>query len=82
MMKMMFASILTVAAIGGCSKQSDSSCEAVYEHTLSLVPDGLKGNMEGKKADAIAKCEKMSPEARRCALDASSLEDLSKCPRK
>jgi hypothetical protein len=61
---------------------TDSSCEAVYEHTLSLIPDAMKTGMADKKADAIAKCEKLSPEARKCALDASSLEDLMKCPRK
>jgi hypothetical protein len=82
-MKTMFlASLLAAALGGGCSKKSDSSCEAVYEHTLSLVPDGMKQSMEGKKADALAKCEKLSPEARQCALDATSLEDLMKCPRK
>ena len=33
------------------------------------------------KGDAIAKCEKMSPAARKCALDAKSMEELMQCPR-
>ncbi|MEO8705257.1 MAG: hypothetical protein ABI867_34765 [Kofleriaceae bacterium] len=81
-MKTLFLASFLVVLAAGCSKKSDSSCEAVYEHTLSLVPDGLKGSMEGKKAEALAKCEKLSPEARQCALDAAAFEDLMKCPRK
>jgi hypothetical protein len=65
----------------GC-KKSSSQCEDVYDHTMSLVPDELKDKMSGSKDDAIAKCEKMSPEARQCALDAKEMGDLMKCPRK
>ncbi|MBX3154770.1 MAG: hypothetical protein KF773_02135 [Deltaproteobacteria bacterium] len=63
-------------------KGNPESCEDVYEHTLSLVPSELKSKVEGDKEKAIAKCEKMSVESRQCALDASSMEDLMKCPRK
>jgi hypothetical protein len=65
----------------GCSKKS-GSCEDIVDHTVSLLPAEMKDKMADGKADAIAKCEKMSPEARKCAADASSLEDLMKCPHK
>jgi hypothetical protein len=77
----LLASILALALFSGC-KKSDSSCEAIYDHTLSLLPDELKKSTEDHKSDAIAKCEKMSPEARQCAADAKSVEDLMKCPHK
>jgi hypothetical protein len=63
-----------------CSKKSNS-CDAVVDHTLTLLPNEMKSMVAGDKASAIAKCEKMSPEARQCAADASSLEDLMKCPK-
>jgi len=72
--------LASLALAGGCSKKS-GSCEDIFDHTVSLLPAEMKDKMSGQKADAIAKCEKMSPEARKCAADASSLEDLMKCPR-
>ena len=72
------SSILSLSLIG-CSKKSD--CEQIYEHTVSLLPAEMKAQVEQGKAEAIGKCEKMSPEARKCALDAQSLADLMKCPR-
>ena len=72
---------LSAVLATGCSKKA-ATCEDVYDHTISLAPDELKSKMESNKDNAIAKCEKMSPEARTCALDASSMEDLMKCPRK
>ena len=81
MKTMLLASILALSFVAGC-KKSDTSCEALYDHTMSLVPDEMKKGADDKKADAIAKCEKMSPEARQCAADATSLADLMKCPHK
>jgi hypothetical protein len=76
MNKMIFA--LVIAA--GCSK-SGSKCEQVFDHTVSLMPAEMKDKLGAGKAQAIAKCEKASPAAQQCALDAKSLEDLMKCPR-
>lgn len=73
--------LILVALLSACSKK-EATCEDVYDHTLSLVPAELKDKMSGSKEDGIKKCEKMSPEARQCAMDASSMEDLMKCPRK
>jgi hypothetical protein len=77
-MKHIILSALVSVSLLGCKK--GSPCEQVVDHTLSLMPDELKSKLP--KDDAIAKCEKLSPEARQCALDASSLEDLMKCPKK
>ena len=72
--------LLSAVLATGCSKKG-STCEDVYDHTLSLVPAEMQSKMAGKKEDALAKCEKLSPEARQCAMDAASMEDLMKCPR-
>jgi hypothetical protein len=81
-MKTLLVSCLaSLALVAGCSKKS-GSCEEVFDHTVSLLPDGMKDQMAGQKDAAIAKCEKLSPESRKCALDASSMEDLMKCPKK
>ena len=79
-MKHLIAStILCLSLISGCKK--GSQCEDVYDHTLSLMPAEMQGKLKDHKSDAIEKCEKMSPEAKQCALDAKALEDLMKCPR-
>ena len=75
---MMFAFVLGLAA--GCSKKK-ASCEDIFEHTKSLAPAEMREMLEQKKASAIEKCEKMSDEAKQCAADAKSMEDLQKCPR-
>jgi hypothetical protein len=72
--------LASLALAAGCSKKS-GSCEDVFDHTVSLLPAEMKGQIADHKADAIAKCEKMSPEARTCALEATKLEDLMKCPK-
>ncbi len=73
----------SVALLAGCGKKaSTASCDAVFEHTLSLMPTEMRGKVAEGKADAIAKCEKMPAEARTCALAAKSLEDLMACSKK
>jgi hypothetical protein len=83
MKSIIISTVLAMFAFG-CSKKSGSAenCEDVYNHTMSLVPDEARAIAEKGKDKAIAKCEKMSIESRQCALDASNLEDLQKCPRK
>jgi hypothetical protein len=71
--------LLALSLVAACHKKS-ASCEDVYNHTLSLMPAAMQGKLKDGKADAIARCEKLSPEARTCALNAKSLEDLMKCP--
>ena len=80
MKNLLLPSILALSLVAACSKKQ-SSCDDVFDHTLSLVPAEMQGKLKDGKADAVAKCEKMSPEARQCALDAKSLEDLMKCPK-
>ena len=80
MKTIVLTAILSLSFVTGC-KKSESECEKVFAHTLSLMPAEMKGKVEQGKSDAIAKCEKMSPATRTCALDAKSLEDLMKCPR-
>lgn len=80
MKNLILSSILFVSFLSGC-KKSESECEKVFAHTVSLMPAEMKDKVEQGKSDAIAKCEKMSPATRTCALDAKSLEDLMKCPR-
>jgi hypothetical protein len=72
---------LALALATTACKKSGSECERVFDHTVSLMPAEMKGKLAEGKADAIAKCEKLSPEARKCALDAKGLEDLMRCPR-
>lgn len=81
MKTLIVSTILSLTLFAGCSKKSND-CEAIYEHTLSLVPKELKSQLESGKADAIAKCQKASPAARECAANAKSLDDLMKCPTK
>jgi hypothetical protein len=75
---MMFAFVATLAV--GCSKKK-ASCDEIFEHTKSIAPAEMREMMEQKKESAIGKCEKMSDEAKQCAMDAKSMEDLQKCPR-
>ena len=71
---------LSLSLAAGCSK-SRSECEELFDHTLTLVPAEMKSKVESDKSNALAKCEKLSPEARRCALGAKTLADLTQCPR-
>lgn len=75
---MMLAFVTAFAA--GCSKKTPS-CEELYEHTKSLAPPEMREMMDKQKDKAIEKCSKMSDEAKKCAADAKSMEDLQKCPR-
>jgi hypothetical protein len=79
--KMIVSCLMSIVIAAGCSKKS-GSCEEVYDHTVSLLPAEMKDQMAGQKEQAIAKCEKLPEEARKCAMDASSLDELMKCPKK
>jgi hypothetical protein len=81
MLKHTILAALLAITVTACSKKESSPCEAVYAHTLSLLPEEFKSKVAGDKDAAIAKCEKLSPEARQCALDATSMADLMKCPK-
>jgi len=80
MKNLLLPSLLAVTLVTGCKKKAPS-CDDVVDHTLSLMPAEMQGKLKADKSEAIAKCEKMSPDARKCALDAKSIEDLMKCPR-
>lgn len=82
MMKhILLSSLLSMSLLAGCKKSGGSECEQVFDHTVSLMPAEMQGKLKEGKADAIGKCEKMSPAARKCALDAKSMDDLMQCPR-
>jgi hypothetical protein len=78
MKKLVIVALFTFAA--ACSKKKPS-CEDIFEHTKSIAPAEMKDMLERKKESAIEKCEKMSDEAKQCAADAKTMEDLQKCPR-
>ena len=79
-MKKLFMLAFVASLAVGCGKKK-ASCEDVFEHTKSLAPAELRESMDAKKDRAIEKCGKMSDEAKQCALDAKTFEDLQKCPR-
>ena len=81
MTKLVSFALVSILALGtGCSKKA-AGCEEIIDHTISIMPAELKDKVAGDKAKAVEKCEKMSPEAKKCAMDAASMEDLMKCPR-
>lgn len=81
-MKNIFAaSLLCVLSLAtGCSKK-EPSCGDIVDHTISIMPAEFKDKVAADKDKAIEKCEKLSPEAKKCAMDAASMEDLMKCPK-
>jgi hypothetical protein len=76
-MRNVICSLLFVAAATGCSKGSD--CDKIFDKTLSWVPAEMQDQVKEHKDEAIAKCEKMSPEAKECAANATSMAELRKC---
>jgi hypothetical protein len=79
----MTKNLLLALALSLTACSSKSKCEQVYDHTMSILPDDMKKMIgDAGKDKAIAKCEASSDEAKQCALDAKSMEDLMKCPKK
>jgi hypothetical protein len=78
MKTLILSSSLAFALLAGCSKKS--KCEEIFDHTMSLVPAELSDKLKDTKDAAIGKCEKLSDEAKDCALKAASMADLSSCP--
>lgn len=78
---MMFAFAAALATTTACSKDKTPSCDDVFAHTKSLAPAELQDMMEKGRAQAIEKCGKLSAEAKQCAMKASTIEELQKCPR-
>jgi len=67
------------AGAAGCGGGDDASCDKVVDHTLTIMPKELAGQL-GDKKDLVKQCEKkMSKEERKCALGAKSMEDMMKC---
>jgi hypothetical protein len=79
MKKIMSLALLFTLATG-CSKKA-ATCADVVDHTIEIMPAEFKDKVAADKDKAIAKCEKLSPESRKCAMDAASMEDLMKCPK-
>jgi hypothetical protein len=80
MKNLLLPSLLAVSLLTGCKKKQPS-CDEVVDHMMSMMPPELQSKLKGDRATSLAKCEKLSPESRKCAFDAKSLEELMKCPR-
>lgn len=74
------AASLAVWGATGCGKEA--SCEAVFEHVRDLAPTDMREMIESTKDGAIAKCEKLSSEQRKCILEATDLGEVSACKKK
>ncbi|HTR51077.1 MAG TPA: hypothetical protein VMJ10_10255 [Kofleriaceae bacterium] len=69
---------LALVATTGC-KKSRTSCESIYQHTVDLAPADFKSALEQDKDNAIAKCETLPEDTRKCAADAETFEALAAC---
>ena len=80
-MKTIIVTILSLDLLisaAGCNKKSE--CEAVYDHVVSILPDDMKASMgDAGKERAMGKCEKATPEQRKCMLEAKTLADVGTC---
>ena len=75
-----FGIACALALATGCSKKTPS-CDELFAHTVSIAPEELRPLLEGKKAESMAKCAKLSDEAKQCAMAAKTMPELQKCPR-
>ena len=73
--------LILAFALAACSK-SAPDCEKIFDKTVSFMPADMQEQLKASKDGAIAKCEKASPEAKQCAADATTAEELMKCPKK
>lgn len=71
---------LAIWGATGCGKK-EASCDAVFEHVKDLAPAEMK-DFEGSKSDALAKCETLTVEQRKCILDAGDLAAVAVCKNK
>lgn len=74
-------SLLALAALAPACKGDEASCDKVVEHTLSLIPDGMKGQLPDK-SKMIEKCKEQPEAVRKCAMAAESFADLAACSKK
>lgn len=74
--------ILAILLFAGACSKGGSDCDKIFDKTVGYMPAEMQSQIKDHKDDAIAKCEKMSPEAKSCAMAASSMEELMKCPKK
>jgi len=69
----------TLATGTGCKDKN--SCDAVVDHTLSIMPKEI-AEMAGKdKAAMVKKCEELPEASRKCAMEAKDFAALNACPR-
>ncbi|MBA2541953.1 MAG: hypothetical protein H0V17_20075 [Deltaproteobacteria bacterium] len=72
---------LLVWGAAGCGKK-EASCDAVFEHVRDLAPADMREMLDASKDGALAKCETLSVEQRKCILEASDLGQVSACKKK
>lgn len=72
---------LLVWGASGCGKK-EASCDAVFEHVRDLAPAEMRDMLDASKDGALAKCETLSFEQRKCILDADDLGEVSACKKK
>jgi len=73
-----YARVSSSRRSAACSNEH-TYCDKLFAKTVSLAPEGFRDKLQAKKADSIAKCEKMSASlvsARGCY----DPEALQKCP--
>ncbi len=75
------AAALSVWGISGCGKQ-EASCDAVFEHVRDLAPADMRDMFDQGRAGAVAKCEALTIEQRKCILAADDLAEVSACRKK
>lgn len=68
-----------VAALGvwGVGGKREVTCEAVFEHVRDLAPADMRDMFD--KPNALAKCEALTVEQRKCIMAADDLGELSAC---
>lgn len=73
-------------ALAGCG--GGATCESATENRMKImlkdVPEEMKKQLQGQKAELVKKCKQEKPSRAQleCATKAKSLEDIEKCDTK
>jgi len=72
---------LGVWGVSGCGKK-EASCDAVFAHVRDLAPTEMRDLIDAGKAGALARCEALTADQRKCVLAADDLVEVSACRKK